>query len=87
MHIKFTEVELSVKGEMMLVAKKELKQELKKLAESWKDQVKIIPDDELAKFVKRDTSWWNCVRKEWKQRSMSSEVDHHKWASQAMLKT
>ena len=54
MHIKFTEVELSAKGEMMLVAKKELKQDLKKLAESWKDQVKIIPDDELAKFVKRD---------------------------------
>ena len=54
MHIKLTEVELFAKGEMMKGAKMELKQELKKLAEDWKDQVKIIPDDELAKFVKRD---------------------------------
>ena len=54
MVIKFTEVELYAKGETMVGAKMELKQELKKLAEDWKDQVKIIPDDELAKFVKRD---------------------------------
>ena len=39
MHIKFTEVELSAKGEMMLVAKKELKQELKKLAQDVRTEV------------------------------------------------
>ena len=55
MSIKETEVELFAKGEDMIGAKKAVKQELKRLADVWGDQVRIIDDDELAKFVNNDS--------------------------------